>query len=67
MVDEVEAIIRTDHSGDCAMCVSRELTCSRSNSGVSVGQSQAEIVRQCPLGHVRSPTPAASHETGAPQ
>ena len=58
----------TDHSFDCEMCVhiAREVMLMESQ-GLRVDQIQAAIDRQYSHGHVRTPTPLASHATGAPQ
>ena len=58
----------TNHSFDCEMCVhiAREVMLMESQ-GLRVDQIQAAIDRQYSHGHVRTPTPLASHATGAPQ
>jgi hypothetical protein len=55
----------TDHSFDCEMCVhiAREVMLMESQ-GLRVDQIQAAIEGQYSHGHVRTPTPIASHETG---
>ena len=58
----------TDHSFDCEICVhiAREVMLMESQ-GLQAGQIQAAIDRQYAHGHVRTPTPVASHETGEPR
>lgn len=55
----------TDHSFDCEMCIhiAREVMLMESQ-GLRVDQIQAAIEGQYSHGHVRTPTPMASHETG---
>jgi len=52
----------TDHSSDCEMCVhiAREVMLMESQ-GLRAGQIQAVIDAQYSRGHVRTPTPVASH------
>ena len=52
----------TDHSFDCEMCVhiAREVMLMESQ-GLRAGQIQSAIDDQYSHGHVRTPTPIASH------
>ena len=54
----------TDHSFDCEMCVhiAREVMLMESQ-GLRAGQIQSAIDDQYSHGHVRTPTPLASHRT----